>query len=61
MEGEEIIFWRRKRGYSQERLAKEIPVCVRQLSLYENNRVKNPSDWVYERIREILDIPKGDK
>lgn len=48
MEGEEIIFWRRKRGYSQERLAKEIPVCVRQLSLYENNRVKNPSDWVYE-------------
>lgn len=56
MTGEEIRYYRRLKGMTQKELAEQIPISIVQLSRYENGKVKNPSDVVINRIKEILDM-----
>lgn len=56
MTGEEIKYYRQLRNMTQKQLAEQIPISIVQLSRYENNKVKNPSDVVINRIKEILNI-----
>lgn len=56
MTGEEIRYYRRLKGMTRKELAEQIPISIVQLSRYENGKVKNPSDVVINRIKEILDM-----
>lgn len=56
MTGEEIRYYHRLKGMTQKELAEQIPISIVQLSRYENGKVKNPSDVVINRIKEILDM-----
>jgi transcriptional regulator with XRE-family HTH domain len=56
----EIRIWRRKRGFSQERLGFEANVSARHIAFMETERAR-PSREMVLRLSEALDVPRRDR